>query len=116
VDLGPLLDELAQEGDAEFPSGNGRLRELVAAAAELSKWRGTRRGLMTYLEVATGLRGFDIQERPDGRPFHLRVVVPAGGDVHRALIERIVEQEKPIYTTHEVVFTPQPQKPQLEEN
>jgi phage tail-like protein len=109
VDLGPLLDQLAQEAGSEFPSGNGRLRELVAAAAQLSKWRGTRRGLMTYLEVATGLRGFEIQERPDGRPFHLRVVVPVGGDVQKLLIERIVEQEKPIYTTHEVVYTPHPQ-------
>jgi hypothetical protein len=39
----------------------------------------------------------------------LRVLVPKGGDVQKLLTERIVEQEKPIHTTHEVVYTPQPQ-------
>jgi phage tail-like protein len=106
VDLGPLLDRLADElGPGEFPTGTGRLRELVSAAAHLSKWRGTRRGLLAYLEIGTGLTGFQIEEQPDGRPFHLRIVAPPGAETNRVLVESIVEQEKPIYTTHEVVFT-----------
>lgn len=107
VDLGPLLDQLADGAGAhEFPSGNGQLRELVCMAGHLSRWRGTRRGLITYLEVATGLTGYTVEERPDGRPFHLRVVAPSAAERYRVLVERIVEQEKPVYTTHEVVFTP----------
>ena len=106
VDLGPLLDRLEEElGQGEFPSGNGRLRDLVALAAYLSKWRGTRRGLVAFLEVGTGLRGFEVEEHAGGRPFHLRFTAPPGADAYRALIASIVEQEKPAYTTYELAFT-----------
>jgi phage tail-like protein len=105
VDLGPLLDHLAEElGDQEFPSGTGRLRELVALAAWLSRWRGTARCLIAYLEVATGVRGFTIEENAGGRPFHLRFVAPPGAAEYRPLIEGIIDQEKPAYTTHEIVY------------
>lgn len=106
VDLGPLLDRLAEElGPGEFPSGNGRLRDLVALAAHLSLWRGTRRGLVEFLEVGTGLTGFDVEEHAGGRPFHLRFTAPPGAEQYRALITSIVEQEKPAYTTYELAFT-----------
>lgn len=110
VDLGPLLDRLAEllGGDQEFPSGNGRLRDLVAVAAYLSRWRGTHRGLVAFLEVGTGVPGFQVEEDADGRPFHLRFVAPAGALPYRALVETIVEQEKPAYTTHELVFADAP--------
>ncbi len=32
-----------------------RRRELVASAAELYRWRGTRRGLIEYLRISTGV-------------------------------------------------------------
>ena len=106
VDHGPLLDRLTEElGGGEFPSGNGRLRDLVALAADLSHWRGTRRGMIAFLEVGTGLAGFDIEEHADGRPFHLRVTAPPGAEAQRVLITSVVEQEKPAYTTYELVFT-----------
>lgn len=92
-----------------FPSGVGRLRELITAAAFLSKWRGTARGLLRFLEMATGARGFEIHEHvpgPDGkpRPFHLLIRAPAETAAYRALLERIVEMEKPAYTTYEIEF------------
>jgi phage tail-like protein len=97
-------------GDA-LSTGNGRLRALVARAAELSKWRGTGRGLTEFLETATGHQGFRIDEQVAGadgvpRPFHVRVQVPPALQPHRALIERIVDAEKPAYVTCEIDFTP----------
>lgn len=81
----------------------GRLRELIAAAAHLSRWRGTARGMKWMLETATGVKGFVVEDRL-GKPFHVRVSAPAGAEAHRGLIERIVEQEKPAYVTSEILF------------
>lgn len=92
----------------------GRLRELVAAAAQLARWRGTARGLVDYLETALGVPGFRVEENvPDAsgtpRPFHVRVHAPAGAEPHRDLIRTIVEFEKPAYVTWEVAFPPVPE-------
>ena len=91
-------------------TGLGRLRELVASAAELSRWRGTSRGLLRFLEIATGLRGYSVEERvvdADGavRPFHVRIRMPAAARPHRPLVERIIEHEKPAYVTYELLET-----------
>jgi phage tail-like protein len=85
-------------------SGMGNLRQLVAAAAQLSRWRGTPRGLVHFLEIATGIAGFVIEENPpddQGRPrsFHFLVRVPAAAAGHRALIEHILDVERPAYST-----------------
>ena len=87
------------------------LRELIAAAAELCQWRGTSRGLILFLETATGVAGFGIDEqltRSDGRPrpFHVRVRAPQSTAPHRALIERIIDAEKPAYVTYDLDFEP----------
>jgi phage tail-like protein len=87
----------------------GRLRELIAAAANLSHWRGTGKGLLLFLETATGENGFEVNEKVVGAngkaiPFHMRVVVPKSLSEQRILIERIVDLEKPAYVTREIVF------------
>ncbi|WP_373500174.1 phage tail protein [Desulfococcus sp.] len=91
-------------------SGNGRLRELIAAAAFLSQWRGTAKGLKCFLEIATGVEGFQLIENRDqdgnARPFHVRIILPGGAEPHRALIERIVAQEKPAYVSYELESGP----------
>lgn len=89
--------------------GTGQLRELIAAAARLSKWRGTARGLKLFLETATGIPGFDLLENPvdksgNPRPFHIRVMAPPAAEPHIPLIERIIEQEKPAYVSYELDF------------
>jgi phage tail-like protein len=105
LDQGPLLDRVGDElGAGEFPSGNGRLREVVALAAWFSRWRGTRRGMIAYLEVGTGVRGFDVEEHAGGRAFHLRFTAPAEAEPYRTLVEAIIEQEKPACTTYELAF------------
>lgn len=96
-------------------TGCGRLRELIAAAAYLSQWRGTARGLKLFLETATGIEGFDIIEdvkdaRGLPRPFHICVVAPFEAAQHAALIERIITQEKPAYVSYELDFKPATEK------
>ena len=116
VDLDWLLPEATKgsrsaPAEAAFPTGLGRLRELVAAAASLSQWRGTAKGLLMFLETATGLRGFRVEEQPPDaegrpRPFHLRVRCPKEAAPLRPLLVRIVESEKPAYVTYELEFEP----------
>jgi phage tail-like protein len=78
-----------------------RLRELIAMSSHLAKWRGTAKGLVLFLEIATGLRGFAIDEP---RPFHFVLRAPAGASEQRELIARVVESEKPAYVTSELRF------------
>ena len=112
VDLDWLLVAAPSEPLATTPSlasGLGTLRELVAAAAELARWRGTARGLLRFLDTATGTPGFAIEENVSGderspRPFHLRIVAPAEAAVYRPLIERVIVAENPAYATDELVF------------
>ena len=116
VDLGWLLETPARGTHpaataTSLPLDLGRLRELVAAAALLSRWRGTAKGLLLSLHIATGLQGFSVDEQvtaTDGtrRPFHIRLRAPAAAQPLRALITRIVEFEKPAYVTWEPDFAP----------
>lgn len=111
VDLERVLDS-SRGGSClpTFSAGLGRLRELTAAAITLSQWRGTRRGLLLFLETATGIGGFSIDEEvraADGNivPFHIRVLAPVAATGYKSLIDRIVELEKPAYVTYELAFT-----------
>ncbi len=111
VDLGDLWVANPQEFTAAslppFPTGVGHLRDLVASAVFLSRWRGTAKGLLTFLETATGTTGFAIDEQvldADGLPipFHIRVRAPLESAPHRALIDNIIRKEKPAYVTYEL--------------
>jgi phage tail-like protein len=113
VDLDRLFEKPVQQRQSSpprlFPTGLGSLRAQVAAAAYLSQWRGTAKGLMLFLETATGAHGFAIEERVPGsdgkpRPFHFRVRAPRELASHRPLIQRIIESEKPAYVTYEIEF------------
>lgn len=95
--------------DFEVQTGLGHLRELVAVAVALSQKRGTAAGLTRFLETATGIAGFGVDERVADdsgrvRPFHIRVLAPAIARAHRGMIEQIIAREKPAYVTHELVF------------
>jgi phage tail-like protein len=112
VDLDWLLVAAPSEPlatTASLASGLGTLRELVAAAADLARWRGTARGLLRFLDTATGTPGFAIEENVSGderrsRPFHLRIIAPPEAIAYRPLIERVIVAEKPAYATYELVF------------
>ena len=100
------LDPIAQGEEGPLSTGLGRLRELVAAAPHLAQWRGTRYGLVRFLETATGIKGFQIDDAPDGggRAFHLVVRAPREAADHRVLVQRIIEVEKPAYVTYDLQF------------
>jgi phage tail-like protein len=102
--------ETYQQSSDPISPGNGRLRELIAAAAFLSQWRGTTKGLQSFLEIATGVEGFELIENKDRlgneRPFHVCILIPEQVEQHRVLIERIVEQEKPAYVSYEIGIKP----------
>lgn len=118
VDLEVLLDVPHSGGASSIPSlstGVGRLRELAAVAIKLSHWRGTRKGLRLFLETATGMGGFEVNEHirdANGKekPFHLRISAPRELASHRTLIQRIIELEKPAYVTYELEFGSQQEK------
>lgn len=103
------LARWADDASGEFDSGVGRLRQVVAAAAALSRLRGTAQGLRESLEWATGVGGVRIDEEvPDAagrvRPFHVVVTLPKEAAVYQRLVRRIVAQEKPAHVTAEIVF------------
>jgi phage tail-like protein len=91
-----------------------RMRLLVAMSARIGRRRGTLRGLLEVLTLATGLRGYTVDDRvpsvlPNGqagppRPFHIKLTVPAEGAPLVELVRAIVEQEKPAHLTAEVVL------------
>lgn len=94
-------------GSEPVTSGGGRVRELIARAAWLSQWRGTGRGLIAFLETATGAAGFTIDEHAQQQAFHISVRVPGALAHHRALIARIVDSEKPACVTAEIHYDPE---------
>ena len=115
VDLDRLFEKPVEENRSGqspprlLPTGLGCLRELIATAAYLSQWRGTAKGLLLFLETATGASGFEIEEQvlgPDKRPrpFHFLLRAPRELLPYHALIERIAESEKPAYVTYEIEF------------
>ena len=112
LDLERIFDEpSAQASNGRSPISTGLvcLRALTASASYLSQWRGSKKGLDHFLEIATGTEGVVIEEQVIGQdgepiPFHLRVVAPETIKHHRSLIERIIESEKPVYVTYELIF------------
>lgn len=87
----------------------GHLRELVACASELAHARGTARGLLRFLELATGLAGFSVQERVADaagavRPFHIAVTAPASARRQHDLVLTVIRMAKPAHVTCELRF------------
>lgn len=83
-------------------------RKLISLAWYLSKWRGTAEGLKLFLETATDVDGFAINENPqdnNGRviPFHVEITVPDAAADRLHLVERIIENEKPAYVTYTMI-------------
>jgi phage tail-like protein len=87
----------------------GRLRMLIEESHTLSQERGTADGLVRFLEMATGVAGFAVDDAAQtGTPFHLRVRVPASAAAQANLIARIVDAQKPAYTTWESLLVTSP--------
>lgn len=89
--------------DARVPEE--RRRELVRAAPELYRWRGTKRGLREYLRLYTGIEP-DISEpglsdiasnRNQAFRFTVRMAIPRGAGIERSYVESIIDAEKPAF-------------------
>jgi len=78
-----------------------QMRNLIAEAAALAQVRGTADGIRRFLEIATGVRGFEIIATPD-QPFHFTVRVPADARAYAGVLTHIVDHEKPAATTVDV--------------
>jgi phage tail-like protein len=109
-----LIEGRADDGGYVLPSGIVNLRELVNAGSELIRWRGTSRGLLQFLETATGATGFQIEDQVLdqaglARPFHIRIDLPSEAEKYRPLIDTIVRAERPAHVTYEL--GPPPEAP-----
>ncbi|GGO30314.1 phage tail protein [Deinococcus humi] len=104
------LDGLLRPGPLEkqYAPGLTQLRLLIARTMPLNFMRGTARGLIGVLEAATGVSGFHVQENVTAsggpRAFHLLVLAPPESAVYAELVQQLVELEKPVALTHEVVW------------
>ena len=90
--------------DRKYPVAPHRLRLLVSNAQRLSSWRGTAVQLQTLLTHVTGVTGFRIEDRIPGRSYHMVVYAPVAAQRDRDLVTRVVEDQKPAYVTHEIVY------------
>lgn len=105
VDLDWLLADPASGGAPRgFSAGLGRLRNLIALAPELSAHRGTAEGLRRFLETATGVAGFDVDDSGADPPFHVRVSVPESAGPLHSLVDHIVHVERPAHATYEIHY------------
>lgn len=95
VDVGHLLG-----AERTLPDRPGRVRNLIADAADITRGRGTRRSLLHALETLTGSPDFELEERGH----HLVVHIPDDQAINHALVERIVRSEKPAHLTVEFVY------------
>ncbi len=120
-DGGTIAQQCNTVSSELIPPGLGRVRELIASAANLSKWRGTAKGLVQFLETATGVKGFIVREQvigPNGRPkpFHLHIQAPVAVLGYKTLVTRIIEAEKPAYVTYELEMEVVPIEEEHEKN
>jgi hypothetical protein len=82
----------------------GQLRELIADGAQLAHTRGTATGVRRFLEAATGISGFTIDDQVrevDGTPraFHVRITAPAAARRQHDLILKVLRMAKPVHVT-----------------
>jgi phage tail-like protein len=90
-------------GEARYPAGIERLRLLIAEFPVLVRSRGTHQSLTRFLEVATGIPGFVVEDgMQTGGAFHIVVHVPAIAAQLDDLIRRIVAGERPAHATWEI--------------
>jgi phage tail-like protein len=110
--------------DPDWPED--RCRELVASAAELYRWRGTKWGLSEYIRIYTGIEP-EIHEYEPGMTLdgdtklgsgtqlgsgaawcHFTVVLPVdkGNKIDDTKVRTIIEAQKPAHSTYSLRLKP----------
>ena len=97
-----------------------RRRELVSRAAELYRWRGTKRGLSEYLRIYTGKRpqiieyipGMILDEKTllgtntvlgsSGAGHHFTVIIEVDENekINQRVVKEIINSQKPAHTAY----------------
>jgi phage tail-like protein len=82
-----------------------RRRELIRSAATLYRWRGTRRGLREFIRIYAGVEPIILEAGQPGanlppHVFKVILAVPDPASVDRALVEQIIEAEKPAHAAY----------------
>ena len=97
-----------------------RRRELVAKASELYRWRGTRRGLVEYLRIYSGVRPEIVEYIPgmildkdtalgentvlgssgSGHHFTVMIETPENVTVDPDTVRSIIDSQKPAHTQY----------------
>ena len=103
--LGLVLDERWPED---------RRRGLISSAVELFQWRGTRRGLSEFVRLYSGvtpeiveLSLSEVSAAPNHAfRFTLRLRVPPGVELDRALMTSIIDLEKPAFAACTLELVP----------
>lgn len=89
--------------DATWTETQQRL--FLQEASELFAMRGTKWALRRVLEIYTGRAPEIIDQANDLPPFAFRIKFPfRERDFNRALLERIIEADKPAHTTYQLEF------------
>ena len=105
VDLDWLTLPAGAASRSSLPLGSAPLRDLITSSADLAAQRGTAAGLVRFLELATRVTGFAVE---DAGRFHVRVLVPDAAGPQRDTVARIVAALKPAHVTADVVVATGP--------
>ena len=120
----PMLELLASWVGADRPEGMSepRWRKLIGAFLFLHRWRGTKIGLRTALEIATGKRPLITEYAPGlvvsqdatlglntalvtGHPLRVRISFDCPPeDVDRVVVDDIIRLYKPAHSSYSVDF------------
>jgi len=91
--------------DARWPEE--RRRALIVEAATLYPWRGTKRGLKRAIQLVTGYEPEVVEPQATGRQrrdrshlFQVVLRVPDPDAIDRAMVESIIEGQKPAHTAY----------------
>ncbi|GAG41139.1 unnamed protein product, partial [marine sediment metagenome] len=97
-----------------------RRRELVKSAAELYRWRGTKRGLTEYLRIYTGsvpeiseyIPGMRLDDETklgintqlgssgEGHHFTVTLELDENREINTSTVKAIIESQKPAHTVY----------------
>ncbi len=87
-------------------------RELIANAASLFAWRGTRRGLTEFVRLYAGVSPVITEpsrEELEADPsraftFDILLQLPPGGSIDEQLLRQVIETEKPAWAAYRLTI------------
>ena len=106
-----LVEEVSEQSlfQKQSTTAFGRVRELIANGAYLSRWRGTAPGMQMFLSIALGTEHIRVEEhsaqsKEESIPFHIVIYTKEEYRYMDSLINKIVRKEKPAYVTYEIRY------------